>query len=264
MLTKVIRPPPTITLTGFEQAATPISTPAPGPITSLCLSLDQSDETCCGYLQEEDYLYYVYKNPSSPISSPEFITLDQLLRKQRLPMPKRRQRFALAYILSSSFLQLLESPWLPASWQKSDIVFYQDSKQPGQYALDRPHLNRGLAPREASGPMTERDRRMQLSSSLEMLGIVLLELCFGKLLEEQPCRTNYSSFGSGPIERVFDVAAAKEWHGEVEEDAGYQYAVAVGWCLGGILSTPSDKWREEMLHKVVHPLELCHGQFLQT
>lgn len=49
---------------------------------------------------------------------------------------------------------------------------------------------------------------------------------------------------------MFDVAAAKEWHGEVEEDAGYEYAIAVGWCLGGILSAPPDKWREEMLQKV--------------
>lgn len=74
---------------------------------------------------------------------------------------------------------------------------------------------------------------MQLSSSLEALGIVLLELCFGELLEEQPYRTKHSNSGCDPIERIFDVAAAKEWHGEVEEDAGYEYAVAVGWCWVG-------------------------------
>lgn len=125
-------------------------------------------------------------------------------------MPQRRQRFALAWILSSSFLQLLESPWLPASWQKSDIVFYQDPKQPGQYAFDQPHLNHRLVPQVDNGPLIERDRRMQLSSSLEMLGIVLLELCFGQLLEEQPFRTRHSGSGCGPIESLFDVAAAKE------------------------------------------------------
>lgn len=100
---------------------------------------------------------------------------------------------------------------------------------------------------------------MQLSSSLEMLGIVLLELCFGQLLEEQPFRTKHSGSGCGPIERLFDVAAAKEWHGEVEEKAGCEYAVAVGWCLGGMLSTPSNEWRKEMFQKVVHPLESCYG-----
>lgn len=234
-----------------------------GPITSLCLSLDQTDGVCCGYLPQDDCQYLVYKDPDMPVSSPNSITLDQLLRKQGLPMPKRRQRFALAWILSSSFLQLLESPWLAASWQKTDIVFYQDARQPGRYALDQPHLNHRLALREESGPLTERDRRMQLSHSLEMLGIVLLELCFGELLEEQPYRTQHPSTGYGPIERIFDVAAAKEWHGEVEEDAGYEYSVAVGWCLGGILSAPPDKWREEMLQKVVHPLESCHRHLSQ-
>lgn len=241
----------------------PASTPRPGPITSLCISLDHTDGECCGYLLQDDCHYFVYEDPDRPVSSPSFITLDQLLRKQQLPMPKRRQRFALAWILSSSFLQLLESPWLPASWQKADIVFYQDSKQPGRYALDQPHLNHRLLPREESSPPTERDRRMQLSSSLETLGIVLLELCFGELLEDQPYRTQHSNSGSDTIERIFNVAAAKEWHGEVEEDAGYEYSVAVGWCLGGILSAPPDKWREEMLQKVVHPLESCHRHLSQ-
>lgn len=259
----VSRPQPAITLTASDSDAIPESAQEPGPITSLCLSLDQTDGACCGYLPQNDCQYFVYKDPDKSVSSPNFITLDELLRKQRLPMPKRRQRFALAWILSSSFLQLLESPWLSASWEKTDIVFYQDAQQPGRYALDQPHLNHRLVPQAESGPLTERDRRMQLSSSLEMLGIVLLELCFGELLEEQPCRTRHSNTGCDPIERIFDVAAAKEWHGEVEEDAGYEYAVAVGWCLGGILSAPADRWREEMLQKVVHPLESCHRHLSQ-
>ncbi|ROW11808.1 hypothetical protein VPNG_04992 [Cytospora leucostoma] len=135
--------------------------------------------------------------------------------------------------------------------------------QPGQYAFDQPHLRHRLVPQVESGTLMERDRRMQLSSSLEMLGIVLLELCFGELLEEQPYRTKHPSFGYGPIERIFYVAAAKEWHREVEEEAGYEYAVAVGWCLGGMLSTPSNEWRTEMFQKVVHPLESCYGHLPQ-
>lgn len=241
----------------------PAFTPRSVPITSLCISLDRTEGECCGYLPQHDCHYFVYKDPDRPVPSPSFIPLDQLLRKQQLPMPKRKQCFALAWILSSSFLQLLESPWLPASWQIADIVFYQDSKQPGRYALDQPHLNHRLLPREEGIPLTERGRMMQLYSLLETLGILLLELCFGELLEDQPYRTQHSNSSCGPIERIFDVAAAKEWHGEVEEDAGYEYSVAVGWCLGGILSAPPDKWREEMLQKVVHPLESCQRHLSQ-
>lgn len=95
-----------------------------------------------------------------------------------------------------------------------------------------------------------------------MLGIVLLELCFGKLLKEQPCRAKNPPTGNNTIDRALDLQAAREWHGEVEEEAGHDYSVAVGWCLGGILSTPPDKWREAMRSKVVQSLESCH-KYLQ-
>lgn len=187
------------------------------------------------------------------------ITLDQLLRQDGFPIPKRRQRVALAFILSSSFLQLLETPWLPASWQKSDIVFFEDPDNPGVFKLDEPHLRICLERKTESSHLGETGRRMQLSRPLEMLGIVLMELCFGKLLEEQSHRLKYSSSGDLCIERVLDFEAAKEWHGEIEEEAGCDYSVAVGWCLGGILITPLDRWREAMLGNVVHSLESCHN-----
>lgn len=215
-------------------------------------------------MTEEDFRYNVYQQPlilgrsRSPIS----ITLDQLLRNDGLPCPTRRQRIALASILSSSFLQLLESPWLSASWQKSDVVFFEDPVHPGLFKFDEPHLDHCLEERkevktEYSTP-TETNRRMQLASSLEILGVVLLELCFGKLLAEQSCRLKYPDTGDNIVERALDIQAAREWHGEIEEEAGYDYSVAVGWCLGGILSTPPDRWREAMLGNVVHPLESCH------
>jgi hypothetical protein len=215
-------------------------------------------------MTEDDYRYYVYQEPVAPghSKSPGSITLDRLLRHEGNQSPTRRQRVALAFVLSSSFLQLLESPWLSASWQKSDVVFFEDPVRPGVFKLDEPHLDNCLQRKPDITPPTETSRRMQLSSSLETLGIVLLELCFGKLLGEQSCRLKFSNTGHSTIERALDVQAAKEWHGEIEEEAGHDYSVAVGWCLGGILSTPPDRWREAMNSKVVHSLESCH-RYLQ-
>lgn len=191
------------------------------------------------------------------------ITLEQLLRKDGAPIPSRRQRIALAFILSSSFLQLLESPWLESSWQKSDVIFFEDPDRPGVFMFDRPHLKNRLERKTESQPPTETGRRLQLSSSLEMLGVVLLELCFGRLLGEQPYRLKYSDTGDSTIKRALDIQAAREWHADIEEEAGYEYSVAVGWCLGGILSTPPDRWREVMLGKVVNSLESCHRHLQQ-
>lgn len=211
-------------------------------------------------MDEEDYRYYVYQEPAGTGCSnlPRGITLDALLRKDSLPCPTRRQRVALAFILSSSFLQLLESPWLSPTWKKSDVAFFEDPAHPGDFKLDEAHLNDCLQRKPEPSPPTETSRRMQLSSSLETLGVVLLELCFGELLGEQACRLKYSNTGDITIERALHIQAAREWQGEIEEEAGYDYSVAVGWCFGGILSTPPDRWREAMLGKVVHSLESCH------
>lgn len=247
-------------------AWTAASTCFTNPITDLCRSLECSDRQFCGFMAEEDYRYNVYQELLilGRSNSPKSISLDLLLRNYGLPFPypSRRQRIALASILSSSFLQLLESPWLSASWQKSDVVFFEDPVHPGLFKLDEPHLDHCLEENKEDSTPTETNRRMQLASSLEMLGVVLLELCFGKLLIAQPCRLKYPGTGDSIVERALDIQAAREWHGEIEEEAGHDYSVAVGWCLGGILSTPPDRWREAMLGKVVHPLESCH-RYLQ-
>lgn len=213
---------------------------------------------------EGDCRYYlVYQEDPCYSRCPKAVTLDQLLRRDTAPIPSRRQRVALAFILSSSFLQLLESPWLRASWQKSDIVFFEDPDRPGVYMFDRPHLKNSLEQEPEPSPMTEIDRRMQLISSLEKLGIILLELCFGQLLGEQPCRLKYPDTEESNIKKALDIQAAREWHVDVEEEAGYEYSSAVGWCLGGILSTPPDRWRERMLREVVNSLESCHKHLQQ-
>lgn len=64
-------------------------------------------------------------------------------------------------------------------------MFFEDPAQPGVFKLDEPHLDNCLQRKSDPSPPTETSRRMQLSSSLEMLGVVLLELCFGKLLPPQ-------------------------------------------------------------------------------
>lgn len=228
------------------------------------MSLGRSDGQLCGFINEDDYRYYVYQELAAGSNSPKMITLDRILRKDGLPTPTRKQRVALAFVLSSSFLQLLETPWLPTSWQKSDIVFFEDTENPGLFKFGEPHLENCLDKKMKSNIPTETDRRVQLSSSLDMLGIVLLELCFGQRLEEQSHRAKHPDTGNSTIERALDIQAARLWHGDIEEEAGYDYSVAVGWCLGGVLSTPPDRWREVMLEKVVHSLESCYKYLQQN
>ena len=184
------------------------------------------------------------------------VTLDEILRGQVQPAPTRRQRYSLALILASSFLQLLDTPWLPATWSKSDIVFTVSVADSDVFALDQPHLSRGLVPQEKG-----QEKAAIFLQSLDLLGIVLLELCFGILLENHACRKRWPP-GNNKTEKIaFDFMAAREWQLEVNEEAGPDYSEAVAWCLGSNRSTPPEIWRREMLHKVVQPLDRCR-QFL--
>lgn len=59
------------------------------------------------------------------------------------------------------------------------------------------------------------------------------------------------------MKAAFDVAAAQDWQCHVNEKAGLDYAEAVGWCLRGNRSTLPESWRQDMLQKVIQPLQWC-------
>ncbi|KAI1759153.1 hypothetical protein GGR53DRAFT_471632 [Hypoxylon sp. FL1150] len=241
------RPTPSVTLMACPAT---LSVPAVKPIANLCVSLADSTASCYGFLPHDDCRYYVYKVPRQDTKALDSITLDQVLRGRVSKPPNRRQRLALSFILSSSFLQLLSTPWLTGSWVKADIMFMSDPNEPGVYALDRPHLYRNLAEKDCQKQSDE-----NITNALRRLGIVLLELCFGRLLEDHPCRKKWASVNDENLRFALDVAAALDWLQEVEGEVGPDYASAVGWCL---LATRPDRWRQDMLRKVVKPLEGCH------
>lgn len=249
------RAPPTITL---NVATTPANTEH-RRITSLCASLNDGTDGCCGFLPEEDCRYYVYRLARLQTKAFRSVTLEEILGGQAQPYPTRRQRYTLSLTLASSFLQLLETPWLPTTWSKSDIVFTSRPEEPNLFALDQPRLRRELTslPSQVAPPSEAPGKATTFHDFLDILGIVLLELCFGKLLKDQPCRRKLPDGANELEKKVFDYMAAREWHQEVNEEAGPDYADAVAWCLWGNRSCPPELWRRKMLEEVVQPLEQC-------
>ncbi|KAI1807431.1 hypothetical protein F4811DRAFT_472895 [Daldinia bambusicola] len=237
-------------------------------ISSLCDSLSKGTDDICGYICKDNYRYYVHKISSQQAEA--FVTIDQILRKEIAPLPSRRKRYKLSFILASSFLQLIDTPWLPDSWKRSDIVFVNNEKD----VLDQPHLKRGFTdhtkpeasqdPRQLSPNASNNLRSSKASRSLELLGIILLELCFGKLLEDQPYRKNDWPAGEDNKQReLFDLVAAQKWSDEVNDEAGNDFDQAIRWCLEGHHNTKPEKLRHEMLRRVVEPLEKCHRYLFQ-
>lgn len=156
--------------------------------------------------------------------------------------------------MASTHLQLLESPWLPTSPKRNDILFHDATEEGAPIRLDDPHISQRM-----TGFITDNDPTSTGKHSrhvaLEHLGIMLLELCFGQTIDDQPWRKALPAGGNDTEKTCYDILAAREWLGHVNDEAGPAYADAVSWCLLGNRCTPEEKWRQEMLRKVIHPLK---------
>jgi hypothetical protein len=140
-------------------------------------------------------------------------------------------------------------------WAKSDLVFFRNPTEPSKLGLyERPFVSRDFSqgPESEDPASAKAVRSDEIIGGFESLGIVLLELCFGKPIEMYPV---WLKLGS-------DLLAALEWLKDVTEEAGPDYADAVAWCLigGRTISTGrSDSWRAVMSDRVVKPLGQCRS-----
>ncbi|KAJ6437185.1 aldo keto reductase [Purpureocillium lavendulum] len=172
-------------------------------------------------------------------------------------MNRKAQRFQISLVLASSVLQLLESPWLPKALSKNEVLFTENANDPGNYRLDQPEIVKSLAPRHPEDQPPETRQTQAYNAALDKLGILLLELCFGETLEQQPCRKRWPEGNTDAEKAGFDFLAAKEWHNHVNAEAGLDYADSVDWCLWGYRNSTPDSWRQNMLQRVIQPLQRC-------
>lgn len=242
-----------------------------GFIDSLCRTMTENkDIDCAGYFKDEDRRYYLYPTePGSESDGLPPVTLGHLLLGEVGEALTRRQRYSLALVLASSFVQLQGSPWAAVPWKKASFLFDRELGQPESVLLDRISVARGFddVPNNInnnnkdsasiSGPLKE-------IQGLDSLAVILLELCFGCVVEAHKSRRKFPA-GDDQTRTAFDFLAALEWRREVNDEAGDDYAEAVEWCLTKCKSPPiSGDWRKEMIDKVVGPLERCCKYFTKT
>ncbi|KAL7917643.1 hypothetical protein ACQKWADRAFT_324459 [Trichoderma austrokoningii] len=224
------------------------SLPISNEIVNLCASLGTSEVSYYGYLIQEECRYHVLNISRLNIEAVRSVTLDQMLRGDVSPLLTRSQRYNLSLILASTFLQLLDSPWLSVLPKRSDIIFFSSHHEDARIIqLDQPYISHDFRPSNTLNSASSPDKMFSFTAALDHLGIMLLELCFGRIIEEQTWRKK----------KGFDILAAREWQCHVNEEAGGDYAEAVSWCLGGNRIAPLERWRQEMLRRVVQPLHRC-------
>lgn len=100
------------------------------------------------------------------------------------------------------------------------------------------------------------DGRSPRDETFWSLGVVLLELCFGKRLEAYDLWN--TSFARNPLDPFQRLVIAQEWARDVELEADGDYAEAVQWCLQRApIDASRNEWRKEFVQSVIQPLERC-------
>ena len=170
-----------------------ITTSLPRPILSLCTALAETEKHRCGFLLVDECRYYVDVISRRTTSSCSSVTLDNILRQDVKPSPSRVDRFNLSLTIASSVIQLLQSPWIPTKLVKGDILFLEDTTNAECYLLNEPQVVKKFCPGLEEDPSSPDPKvRSRHSGALEQLGMMLLELCFGDVLERLPYRQKWS------------------------------------------------------------------------
>jgi hypothetical protein len=211
---------------------------------------------CIGVIGQEDEVFHLHSiHTKRQIVANATITLDQILSNNLEGHLSRRQRYSIALLIASTVGQLQSTPWIRSGLCKEDIFFFPSDGDKSMLPYGEPFIRQGFP----------HDHTSLASNSAEhcnfySLGILLLELCFGRRLQDSPLRKKYPPTTDTVTENAFDVMAALDWSRMVSDEGGDDYASAVKWCFTS--ATERDQnWRGELVRNVVRPLEMCMKHF---
>ncbi|CAD6571137.1 MAG: hypothetical protein ASARMPREDX12_004140 [Alectoria sarmentosa] len=247
-------------------------------IADLCHALknvqtDLQYERCLGCLADENSslgVYAIRQQPASPRSQPITMTLDDLLNsniestsastaptrtletRKSVPHLTKKNRLRLAVTLASTSLQLHTTPWLQKRWGKKDILFHDGSTE--HAFVSRNFSQVASEPDEASSAPAKVSWTPVRNESIFNLGVLLLELSYGKSLD------TFQSPDDPPMFTEYAIASRLVDHLAEEESSGYVDAArACIFCdFGTKVKTSSldnEAFRQAVYDDVLVPLE---------
>ncbi|KLO99619.1 uncharacterized protein LW94_11106 [Fusarium fujikuroi] len=202
---------------------------------SITRPLEPGTETSYGMIFDvstpETYAYHV----SSVILSKyraqcgrTITSLNGVLGQNRQHMILSEQdRLKLAVVISSNLLQLHGSPWMPKVIRSQDIYLIQSDDDP---ICDRFFVMQTLPNKTGSCIEENAELRSMRNQALFYLGVLLIELAFGKSLELLRSARDKSSTGS---QFFTDYRTAKRLVDQVTSFIGPNYGSAVSRCIDG-------------------------------
>lgn len=168
----------------------------------------------------------------------------------------RLERYSIAITLASSLLQLYSSPWIGEAWSKDDIYFLiaaEGSLRP--ILVEKPYITRKVtsySPQSSVDSISEKPARTSGIKSIQALGIMLLGLCFGEAIEDQPIRSKYLGPDGQPNDMT-DFCTAQHW---LQHDAlgegGPDFFEAIRRCLFCAFGPKSTDLEDDELRSAIH------------
>ncbi|XMA12034.1 hypothetical protein WAI453_004825 [Rhynchosporium graminicola] len=242
----------------LSQPAIPVSQPVPAiqvlEIKDFCslISSQVLSKQCLGFLSDGEHRHDVLPFPTDVILESEaYISLSDILLNEGSRRLSSQKRFRLATILASSLLQLQTTPWLLGNFEKKDIFFQCHGDD---VSFDYPYFRHSFTslPQNLSSSLNTAQSDIELRraarTSLEKLGILLLELTSGQPIEVQDIRKRY--LVDGKPHTGTDYMTAREWVDLVwEEDPRLEPIIRS--CLFCPFEEKPD-WRNKLFTQAVY------------
>jgi hypothetical protein len=234
------------------------------PIEDLCSTIFScpSNASCLGYLMDsQNQRHELQFVPESYLEDEKSASLEELLNSNEAFKFSRQQRYKVASILASSLLQLQTTPWLPSQLDKKNIFFYRDGQD---ILFDRPYIRHSFYSTKTATPKEQTTSpslpaRFAARNSLNNLGTLLLELCFGKPVEKCELRKDHLGADGQAHERT-NWCTTRDWAEQVgEEDPRLEHVI--NCCVFDVISLQQKPdWQSEVFLQavyvsIVEPLE---------
>ena len=238
-------------------------------VDNLCSVLQHPIHPSIGFcLDSDDNLRGAYPaQPRAMAFIEHAVSLEEILLKGEGLLSKEVEEvYSLCITLSSSLLQLSNTPWLTHSWSKTDIIFLRAKDALGSSVdLKHPYLTR-----EHTMIDTKAIRHNNLCdndcSKLLALGVLLTEIKFGKTIEN--LRHAEDTSPTSERSELTDLQTTRNWMREHEGELSFGFQSAIAHCLKSFAdptaSLQNPDFRKTVEDQVLAPLEqemafLLHG-----
>ncbi|KAH6717894.1 hypothetical protein BKA61DRAFT_293944 [Leptodontidium sp. MPI-SDFR-AT-0119] len=238
------------------------ATPQSNLIEDLCDAIQDSlPGKSLGYLVDEEKNRHEFISNDLPRSTAQngaVITLDEVLKEDAMKLHRfpPEKRANVATILASSLLQLQRTHWLKDTWTKRDIFFITKDEKP---IFDQPYLSQDFIsskshPGTFPSPFpTSSAPHFRSKTSLECLGILLIELCFGSPIESHQHKVQLRPLSpSSQPNHEFNLAIAHAWTWEEIWAENSLYPDPINSCLS--FPNLQGRVRDGKLDEVVHDM----------